>query len=443
MENTFKDKKVLVFGLGLNQGGVGVAKFFAGAGAKVKVTDLKNKEELQPSLDELQRFPDIEYTLGEHKNEDIDWADLIIKNPAIKPDNQYIEYAKERGKQVEMEMGIFLQFVQPSQIIGVTGTKGKSTTASLIYEALNANLGGVILAGNIGKSVLDTIPHIQPETLVVLELSSFQLEAFDQHHTSPKWAVITNIYPDHLNYYRTIDEYVESKRAIAKYQSAGDFLFLKKGDTVINNPKFLKDLPGKITYFSPADLPADFSLKLPGSHNLENAAAVLSVCQSLQIPRELALKTMAEFRGVEFRLQLIKEWRGIRFYNDTAATNPDAAIQALQSLPNSILITGGVNKNLPYKELARAINKYAKAVFFLEGTATDAILEELRTTGHQSPDKIQGIYNDLGKILRDIKDIIKREDVILLSPGAASFNLFKNEFDRGRKFNEAVEKVFG
>ena len=150
----YKNKKVLIFGLGLNQGGVGSAKFFASHGARVRVTDLKTKEVLQTSIDELKQFLDIEYTLGEHKNEDIKWADLIIKNPAVKPTNPYIEYAKKIGKPVDMDMGIFLQNVKPSQIIGITGTKGKSTTSSLIYEILketkNAIAQNVVFAGNIG-----------------------------------------------------------------------------------------------------------------------------------------------------------------------------------------------------------------------------------------------------------------------------------------------------
>lgn len=442
MENIFKGKRVLVLGLGLNQGGVGVAKFFARSGAKVKVTDLKSKEELQPSLEQLQQFPDIKFTLGEHRNEDIDWADLIIKNPAIKPDNAYLQYAKEKSKEIEMDMGIFLQLVNPSQIIGITGTKGKSTTASLIYEVLKNAGQNVIFAGNIGKSVLDTIPHINKDTLVVLELSSFQLDAFEQHQVSPKWAVVTNVYPDHLNYYQTMEWYIEAKRVIAKYQTDDDYLFLRKGDAITNDPKFLQNLPGKIIYFSASTLSAEFSPKLQGNHNLENMAAALAVSQTLKIPQDNALKTLAEFSGVEFRLQLIYHKKGIGIYNDSAATNPDATIQALKSLPNAILICGGENKNLSYQELAAAIHKYPKAVFFLEGTATDEIIKRLAEIGHQSEFKIQGVYSDLEKLLKDVKDLTKPKDTILFSPGAASFNLFKNEFDRGRKFNEAVEKVF-
>ncbi len=468
MENNFKDKKVLILGLGINQGGLGATKFFAKAKAQVKVTDLKTAEQLKPSLDALKEFPNIEYILEKHRYEDLDWADLIIRNPALKPDNPYLKYAREKGKQVEMDMGIFLQFVKPEQIIGVTGTKGKSTTASLIYEVLKCHSGessspesakerswtsqddkNVIFAGNIGKSVLDTIPHIKEDTLVVLELSSFQLEGFEDHKISPRYAVITNIHPDHLNYYRTMEKYTESKKIIAKFQSPDDFLFIQRNDEVTSKPEFLQNLKGQIIYFSKEDLPENFSPKLKGEHNLENFAAALALTNKILRTKgdafcaQRAYIALENFSGVEFRLQLIYDKNNIKIYNDTAATNPDATIQALKSLPNSILICGGVNKDLPYQELSVAIHQYTKAVFFLEGNATDEIMSKMKEIGHQSIDKIQGIYTDLEKLLKDVKDITKPKDIILFSPGAASFNLFQNEFDRGRKFNAAVEKIFG
>lgn len=461
MENLYKNKKVLILGLGINQGGLGATRFFAKAGAKVKVTDLKDKEFLKPSLDALKEFPEIEYVLGEHRFDDLDWADLIIRNPALRPENPYLKYAKEKGKHIEMDMGIFLQFVNPEQIIGITGTKGKSTTASLIYQALKAGGKDVFFAGNIGKSVLDTIPVVKKDSLVVLELSSFQLEGFDDHKVSPKYAVITNIFPDHLNYYGTMESYIESKRIIAKYQTKNDYLFLKEADEITSNPKFLTGLEGQVVYYALKDLPQDFSPKLPGEHNLENFAAALAVSNKILASKgdassslsdeALGLRTeglrarkaVENFQGVEFRLQIIYDKNGTKIYNDTAATNPESTIQALKSLPNSILICGGVNKNLPYEDLAAAIHKHTKAVFFLKGTATDEIISKMAKIGHQSADKIQGIYSDLEKLVRDVKDITKPKDTILFSPGAASFNLFQNEFDRGRKFNAAVEKIFG
>ena len=469
----FGNKKILILGLGLNQGGVGAAKFFVQNGARVKVTDLKDKLVLQPSIDKLKDFPNIEYVLGQHRYEDLDWADLIIRNPALKPDNPYLKYAKEKGKQVETDMGIFLQFIKQQQIIGVTGTKGKSTTASLIYEVLKDSGKNVILAGNIGSSVLELIITMQKsiltplgwqaklkETLIILELSSFQLSAFGEHKVSPKWAVITNIFPDHLNYYSSIEAYIQDKRYIAQFQKENDFLFLKKGDEITSDPQFLQDLKGQINYFSASNLPKNFHPKLLGEHNLENMAAALAVSKTLfgsgtQVD---VLRALENFARVEFRLQLIYDKNDIKIYNDSTSTMPESTRQAVTSLPNSILICGGMNKNLDYTDFAKAIDQNVKSVYFLEGDATDLIkkyLSEIASSQtprndviasearQSSQDKIKGTYSDLEKLLTDVKAVTKPGDIILFSPGATSFNLFQNEFDRARQFNAAVEKVFG
>lgn len=431
---------VLIFGLGLNQGGVGSAKFFAKQGAKIRVTDLKSAAGLQSSLDALKDFPEIEYVLGEHKNSDIDWADLIIKNPAVKPGNPYIEYALKQGKRVEQDMGIFLDFVKPEQIVGITGTKGKSTTSSLIYEMLKSVEKKAILLGNIGTSVLDSTSDVDllEDTTIVLEVSSFQLEAFEQHKVSPKYAVITNIYPDHLNYYQSMEEYIAAKKVIGKYQTNSDYLFLRKDDLVTNSAEFLKNLKGQIVYFSQDNLPAIFKPTLAGEHNLENMAAAYQLGKIFNIPEDKILQSMSNFKGVPFRMELVKDWNGVKIINDTTATGPNAGIQALKTFPGSILICGGMNKNMPYEDYIKAINQYAKQVFFLEGDATDLI----RTSTPSLEVQTFGPYSDLEKLLTDVKEIVKPGDIILFSPAATSFNLFQNEFDRGRKFNTAVEKIF-
>lgn len=436
-EAKYKKFKILIFGLGVNQGGLGAAKFFVDQGAEVRITDLKTADELKVSLDKLKVFKDVTYTLGEHKEEDFDWADLIIKNPGVKPGNKYLEYAKLKGKRIEMDMGILLDFISPSQVIGVTGTKGKSTTSSLIYTALKEAGENVVYAGNIGKSVLDIIPFVKENTLVVLEISSFQLEGWDVKKLSPKYAVITNILPDHLNYYQNMMQYAEAKRVIAKYQTTGDYLFINISDHITNSPKFLKGLKGKLTYFSAADLPDDFKPTLAGFHNKVNYAAALAVAKQLGLNTKEALDSMNKFKGVDFRLQVIKEWGNIKIINDTAATGPDAGAVALDAYPNSVLIAGGQNANMPYEKFAEAIENGAKAVFFLEGDATEEIKELI-----QNKDLIKGTYNNFDELLQDVKDFAKSGDVILFSPGAKSFNLFQNEFDRGHKFNAAVERFF-
>lgn len=437
MDNKFKGKKILIFGLGLNQGGVGSAKFFAEEGAAVRVTDLKNAEILAPSLKQLKKYQSISYTLGEHKYEDIDWADLIIKNPAIKPGNLYIKYALHKNKEIETDMGIFLRYVQPDQLIGVTGTKGKSTTSSLIYEVLKQNKKDVILAGNIGVSVLDTIPLIKKNTLVVLEISSFQLEAFKIKKISPKWAVITNITPDHLNYYETLEDYTQAKKIIGKFQNRTDYLFLREGDPVTTQTDFLNDLDSQIIHYSKEDLPVDFKPNLLGIHNLENIAAAFSVAKTFDINEKSALNILAQFKGVPFRMELVKVWDGISIYNDTAATSPEAGIRAIQTFPGCILIAGGMNKGMDYAEYAKTLEGSVKAAFFLEGDSTEEIKKQI-----DKKSLIAGTYNNLEKLLTEVKKVVKQGDIILFSPAATSFNLFQNEFDRGRKFNSAVGKIF-
>ncbi len=437
INNSHKGQKILILGLGVNQGGLGATKFFARQGDLVRVTDLKTADQLETSLNQLKQFPDIEYVLGGHQTADIDWADLIIRNPAIKPDNNFLLYAQKMGKRVEMDMGIFLECVEPEQLIGITGTKGKSTTASLIYEVLKQAGKKVILAGNIRASVLEMLSKIKPDTSVVLELSSFQLQAFEQHKISPHIAVITNIFPDHLNYHDTMENYITAKRAIAKYQTEDDFLFINAEDKITNQPKFLKSLSGTIKKFSSANLPKTFRPVLPSQHNLANMAAALAVTQQLGIPPIQALSIMQKFPGIDFRLQFIKEVNGIKIYNDSASTNPESTIQALQTLPNSILICGGMNKGLGYIEMAEAIQKYAKAVYFLEGDATDQILS--LNTKYQIPNTNPHPYNKLEVLLNEVLSNSRPGDTILFSPGATSFNLFQNEFDRGEKFNQAVK----
>jgi UDP-N-acetylmuramoylalanine--D-glutamate ligase len=434
-QKLYKDKNVLILGLGINQGGLGATKFFAKAGSHVKVTDLKTEEDLQTSLDELKVFSNITYTLGEHKLEDIDWADIVIRNPGVRPDNKFLLYALEKGKQVEMDLGIFTKFVSLKQIIGVTGTKGKSTTASLIYEVLKDD-PGVLLAGNIGKSVFDLLEIVDENSIVILELSSFQLQAFEQHKISPHISVITNIYEDHLNYHGTMEEYIKAKKAIASYQTDLDYLYISTIDEVTSSDEFKKGIQSKVVYFSSSDLPADFQPLLPGEHNLVNMAAAFKIAEQFGIDKQLVLERLKNFTGVEFRLQLIKETNGIKIYNDSAATNPSATIEAIKSLPNSILIAGGVNKDLSYLELAHSIDDNVKALFFIEGDAT----EELRVHIKEQ-DKIMGTYSNLEELMIDVMDYADNGDTILFSPGAASFNLFQNEFDRGRKFNHSVEKI--
>ena len=443
--NRYKGKKILIFGLGLNQGGVGAVKFFSALGAKVRVTDLRDAGTLKPSLEELKNLPDINYTLGEHKYGDFEWADLILRNPAIKDSSPYLNYALENKKIVETDFSIFLEFANQKKIIAVTGTKGKSTTSSLIYEAMKLSGKEVVFAGNIGRSILDIIPYLEKDPWIIVEISSFQLHALKNENFAPHIAVITNIYPDHLNWHSSMEEYINAKISIAKNQTDQDFLFVST-HKLSGHQIPLKGIKSSVFIFCGECFKEDYpnsNFTLKGTANMENYAAAFSVTDTLGIDEKTIFQAFKNFKGGEFRMQTLREVSGIKIINDSTATNPISTIEALKTLSGTsvILIAGGMNKGMPYHELTAQIESYSpvKSLYLLEGDATDELKKYIRDP-HLVKGK--GTYNDLEQLLRDIRKEAKKGDVILFSPGATSFNLFQNEFDRGRKFNIAVDKIF-
>jgi len=284
---------------------------------------------------------------------------------------------------------------------------------------------------------LDDVEKITSEDTLVLELSSFQLEAWSNNNVSPHIAVITNIFPDHLNYYQTFADYISAKKLIVLNQTPADFVLLNKDDLESNKTDFIKGIKSKIIHFSLNDLPPTFSPKLPGDFNKSNFAAALKVAGLLKLDLKKSLEILEKFSGIDFRMQLVKTWHGVKIYNNTSATGPEPAIESLKTFPNCILIAGGMNKGLNYEEFAKAIDNYAKSVFFLEGDATEQIKKLMQIT-----ELIKGTYNNLDDLLSDVKKEVISGNTIVFSPGGTSFNLFQNEFDRGRKFNKAVEKIF-
>src|SRR5437763_363406 len=217
----FQGKRVLIMGLGLNGSGIASARYTAQRGAIVRVTDMRSAEVLAPSIQALEGLP-IEYVLGEHRNEDFLWAEMVIRVPGVRRNSPYLQLARKHGAQIELEIALFFQEC-PGRIIGVTGTRGKTTITALIYEILRASGAPTIIGGNVaGVETLSLLPQITPETWVVLELSSWQLEGLAPHAISPPVAVMTNVYPDHLDSYDIMEQYAEAKAAIFRYQPATD-----------------------------------------------------------------------------------------------------------------------------------------------------------------------------------------------------------------------------
>lgn len=433
----YQGKKVLVMGLGLLGRGVADAKFFAEIGAKVTVTDLRKKEELKFSLEKLRGLP-IRYVLGRHQKEDFVQTDLILRNPAVSLDSPFLKLAKIHHIPVEMDEALFAKYA-PVNLIGITGTRGKSTTTVLIYKILKSAGYPVWLGGNIkGKATLPLLKEIKENSWVVLELSSWQLQGFRKIKISPQIAVLTNIYEDHLNRYKNMSEYIADKKLIFEYQTANDFLIINK-DLKITR-ELAKEAESKIVWFSKKDALLIWStgIKIQGEHNQENIAAAMKVAEVLKIKPKVVQRVISSFRGLKYRLEKIATISGVDYINDTTSTTPIAAIKALQSFKRPlILITGGASKNLDMKDFALEIVKKTKGVILLEGTATRELQTLINKSGGEK--LILGYFNKLNKALQLAKEKAIPGDIVLFSPGCASFGMFKNEFDRGEQFNKIVK----
>lgn len=431
----YQGKKVLVVGLGLQGGGVGVAKFFAELGSLVTLTDKKNDVQLAPSIEALKPYP-ITYRLGEHRIEDFLQADVIFKGPGVPWTSPEIVAALEKNIPVEMEMS-YVAAHFPGKMIGITGTRGKSTTTNLIFnilkdQGLPAHLGG----GLPGISNIDYLKTLTSKDYLVAELSSWALSGFHRKKISPHIAVFTNIFPDHLNYYKDIKDYLYDKKAI--------FLYQKKEDFLIANKSLLKECEGvnsAVTFFTGDDFL--FNLKyLRGSHNLENAAAALKVADVLGLNKEKAVRSIENYGGLQYRQQVIGEKNQIVFVNDTTSTTPVATMRAIASFSDKpiYLILGGNSKNLPYEDLLNSLDK-VKKIILLKGSFTDEIFDKLE---QRYPDKLSPSFDTLDGAVQKAYSLAladKAPAYVLFSPGATSFAMFNNEFHRGREFNRQVSKI--
>ena len=453
-----QNKRVLVFGLGVHGGGLVVAQWLVRQGARVTVTDLKRAEDLQASLDALCSLP-IEYVLGEHREQDFRDADLIVRNPGVPRESRFLQIAREHNIPVEMEMGLFVERLPRgmAQVIGITGTKGKTTTTLMTGEILKRAHPKTVVAGNLRVSALELLERIDAATPVVLELSSWQLEAFPPHQVSPHIAAITNIFPDHLNRYRDLDDYADAKAIIFRYQQPEDFIVLNFDN------KLITKLPrgfGKVVWTSATrtlsegayrdgnDLVWKWNgatqkvfdtrdLRVPGMHNIANALAAIALASLHGATPEQIADALREFRGAPHRQEFVREINGVRYINDTTATAPAAAIAAIETFfpTGIILIAGGADKSLDFTELARVSASKVKRVILLDGTATDKL-------AHALPKEIvAGRFDDLQRAIARACDIAQSGDIVLLSPACASFGMFANEFERGEKFKSLVNSL--
>jgi UDP-N-acetylmuramoylalanine--D-glutamate ligase len=397
--NFFAGKRVTVMGLGLNEGGVGTVRFLSEMGVKeIVVTDLKSEEELRPSLEALKGIRGIRSVLGEHREVDFIETDLVIKNPGLPWDNPFIQIAEANQVPVTVDAGIFFDLC-PVPIIGVTGTKGKTTTASLIAHLLEESGQSVVRAGISRISVLGELHKATKGSVVVFELSSWRLSALARIQKSPALSVVTNVYPDHQNYYGDMASYSEDKKNIFRFQSSGAVIL--NADNVWTQAMGA-EAPARVIWFSPAGESTTEGFRLVreriverhadqeeeiarlsgtallGEHHYANALAAVAAVRTFGIEPAVIQRGLFSFRGVPHRLELVGTRRGVRFFNDSAATIPEASIAALESFSEPVyLIVGGTDKALDFTQLAAVILERVKGVIFLKGTGTDKLLVAL------------------------------------------------------------------
>ncbi len=460
----FKKQRILVMGLGLNGGAFQVVKWLLAKGAILTVTDIKDAKVLKPTLDQLKKLSgakNIKFVLGEHRAEDFKDQDLLIQNPGVPANSVYLQIAKKNKIPIVNEAVMFFA-LYPYSKIGVTGTRGKSTTSSIIHHILKQKIKSNVIAGNIATTpMFAVLDKLKKDSLPVLELSSWHLENLGDYKMSPQVSVITNVLVDHLNRYKNFNAYKQAKINLIRCQSKNDVAVLNLDN--IHTKTAAKYTKAKVYYFSLknkvsrgvylknnnfyfADKKIELvmstkNIKLLGEHNLSNIAASICVAKIVGIENSLIDKGVNSFKGVAYRLQLIKKTKNLQVFNDATSTTPDAAQAAILAMQDKkiVLISGGQDKNLDYQDLAKTIkNKVAKTIL-LSGTGSEKLIKELKKIKYPQNNLFTD-FNDLEQAVKVAQKQSSNQGVILFSPAAASFNMFTNEFQRAKMFDQLVKK---
>jgi UDP-N-acetylmuramoylalanine--D-glutamate ligase len=457
----FKGKKVAVLGAAVE--GLSLARFLVKKGAVITICDKKDRLPAETIV------KGVEYRLGQNYLNNLTDFEVIFRSPGIPYFTPEIQAAQKAGVEISSQTKLFFDLC-PCQIIGVTGTKGKGTTATLIYEILKTcNLPlatcrpNVYLAGNIGTPAIELLEKLKPNDIVVLELSSFQLQDL---HKSPHIAVVLNITQDHLDYHKDREEYINAKLPIINYQLPNDFavinsdyetsrLFGKKTKAQVYEFSRKGEI-GRGCYVNQGEIiwkngnqetlvVKTCNLTLRGEHNWENVCA--AACAAILCganPSEIG-KTIASFKGLEHRLEFVAEIEGVRYYNDSFATTPETSIAAIRAFSEpKIVILGGSDKGSDYSELAKEIvNANVKAVILIgavAGKIKNAILNSELETRSSKLAIVEDCAN-MAEIIKAAKSISTKGDVVLLSPACASFGMFENYKDRGNQFKEEIKNL--
>lgn len=456
----FRGKRITVLGLGLLGRGVGDVEFLAKCGANILVTDMKTERELAPSVEKLRAFKNVTFRLGGHREEDFTRCDLVIKAAGVPLDSPYVAAAREAGVPVAMSTALFAKMAAEAgaTIVGVTGTRGKSTIAHMIYHCLiyakkNVGLnraegavgrtvlhGNIVLGGNVrGISTLAMLLDIEAGDICVLELDSWQLQGFGDLQISPHISIMSNLMPDHMNYYGgNLDTYFSDKANIFRFQMKGDSLFV--GEAILEKVRAVSaKWRTSVEATVPPAIPKEWKLSIVGEHNRQNASLAAAALRALGLSEVEIKEEIESFEGIAGRLQFIGEVKGIPVYNDNNATTPEATIAALRALGEDItLIAGGSEKNLALEELVSEIKQRVARVVLLKHPNYQGS-ERLARTLRKEEVSFEEASDLKGAVEMAIRG--KKSGSILFSPAFASFGMFKNEYDRNDQFLKIVSEL--
>jgi UDP-N-acetylmuramoylalanine--D-glutamate ligase len=413
--------------VGAARSGIALANYLTRAGTTVRVFDRRPARELRDAI--AQMPAGVDFRLGD-ESEILDGVDVVYASPGVPWDSQLLNDARSRGLRVSSEIDLFLKLC-PGSVVGITGTNGKTTTTALTGVVLGAGDRPVIVGGNIGDTVLDRLGEITPNHWVVLELSSFQLESVDWPRLHI--GVILNITPDHLDRHGTFERYVDIKARAIEFAHRDDFAVLNGRDETVRG--LASRTSAKVVWFDQHQpVPP---MPLPGRHNMENALAAAAVGRIAGLSDEAINAAIRSFKGVEHRLELVGEWAGVRWYNDSKATNPDAGRVALSSFPGApvVLIAGGYGSGFELGDWVSDVLANTEAVVLI-GASAELLQEALRA--HPKVVRAASLEEAVGKAA----SMTRQGGVVLLSPAYKSFDMFKDYEDRGNQFKALVRKRF-
>lgn len=437
-EKSFAKRRVLVWGLGRFGGGVGVTRWLISQGAVVTVTDQAVPADLQDSVAAIADLP-VELRLGSEHRADLDTADLVIVNPAVvKWKAPFFQEILARCIPWTTEINLFCARC-PATVIAVTGSYGKSTTSAMLFEVFDhacknrtTKFRTAHLGGNIGKSLLTDLGNIAADDIVILELSNAQLEDLPQINWAPACAVITNLLPHHLDRYRRPEEYFAAKANIARDPTNRAPLIVGPLDPIAESilMSVLDDRPERLIRIQAPPQPVE--LIVPGDHNRDNAACVLTVARTLALSESATRESLKAFRGLPHRLEFVRTLDGVDYINDSKSTAPGATIKALESFDRPvILIVGGQKKDVSWNDLAKTAAARCRAVVCMGESGPDVApcLANASIAPHMS-DAVNAAHR-----------LARSGDIVLLSPGAPSFDTYHNYEQRGRDFTDCVNNL--